>query len=51
VVKPACGRCRARWPLLERLTLCHLPFSENACLDLQTRWGPRVELETQDEWR
>ena len=43
--------CRAKWPLLERLTLCHLPFSDEACEKLRKRWGPRVEFATQDEWR
>jgi uncharacterized protein (TIGR02996 family) len=43
--------CRAEWPLLERLTLCHLPLSDKALQKLRERWGPRVEFATQDEWR
>jgi hypothetical protein len=43
--------CRAEWPLLERLTLCHLNFSDKAHERLRKRWGPRLEFVTQDEWR
>jgi hypothetical protein len=40
----------ATWPLLDRLTLCNLPFSDAAYARLRKRWGPRVEFATQDEW-
>jgi uncharacterized protein (TIGR02996 family) len=46
----AAALSRARWPLLERLSLCSLPFSDEAIEKLRRRWGPRLELAEQDEW-
>jgi uncharacterized protein (TIGR02996 family) len=46
----AASLCQARWPLLERLTLCHLTLGARTRAKLRKRWGPRVEFATQDEW-
>jgi uncharacterized protein (TIGR02996 family) len=40
----------AGWPLLDHLTLAHMPLNGNAQQRLRARWGPRVELAGQDEW-